>query len=202
VLVLAGFSGFLFYRTNRSETPGESLTSEDKTNNSNNAVNAGGILFRTPVAVTPIPITMLVLKPNALTLWSLYVRERYNRTGNPSDNGHVMYVLDIPSEVFCDLGSDSYHWLPPRYQSWILSCKTLDKTDKIAFVINGTAAEGITGGIYYDTTDPLEVHGMGDWPEFCYVVDIPSPVTPISSDPQEPNNTPTPIGTSSSQREK
>lgn len=149
-------------------------------------------MLGSPEAVTPTPNTTYALKSNALMLWSLYIRERYNRRGILSENGKVMYVFDIPSEVFCYVGSESYSWVPSRYQTWILDCKTYDFTDSIAFVINGTAAQGLTGGIYYDMISPFLIYGMGNWPEPCYEKIISSPITSIPFERQELNETSTP----------
>ncbi len=142
-------------------------------------------IFWSLEAITPTPVVLYELKAEALTLWSLYTQEKYKSTGNSSTNTKIMRVFDIPQDVSCLVGAESSYsyWIPSRFQRWRLDCRTDDFEDFTAFVVNGTAAQGLTGGIYYDIVNPILVHGMGEWPEICYktVANLSATATPTAS---------------------
>lgn len=208
MLMMTGVSVFLAYTNyllvqRLPERTNENVLTEDTSNitqdianetiTSNNTVITE--TFWSLEAVTPTPVVMYELKPKALILWGLYMQEKYNSTANPTTNAKVMSMFDIPNDVSCLVGSESYYyywyWFP-GLSRWRIECRTNDFSDFTAFVVNGTAARGITGGIYYDTMNPFLVYGMGRWPEISYESITTFPSTIISASTQEPNETPTP----------
>ena len=130
---------------------------------------------------------------DAIRCWSLQMQEKYNPTGDITTNKDLMPVDDIPSNVYCYVGAESYRWMPTRYQRWILYCsRTSDTNDYTTFAINGTAVQRLTGGIFYDTINPTLVYGMGDWPSSCYVPTKTSSGTSEIENSNESSKTPVP----------
>lgn len=128
------------------------------------------------------------LKPNAIDIWISTVQNRFNSTGQISDNTAVMARRDIPNGVTCDVAAVAGGWYPKQYEEWQLLCSMDGFQTTRSLRLNGTAVRGVTGGGYYSSENPFTVYGDGLWPEGAYDTSRPlvptAAPTPVGADPQ------------------
>lgn len=142
----------------------------------------------------PVPTEVPVsypLKTNAIDIWIASVQNRFNKTGQISDNTEAMERRDIPNGVTCDVASVDGGWSLMRNEEWQLLCSMDGFRTTRSLRLNGTAARGLTGGGYYTTDNPFTVYGDGLWPDSAYDMSRPLVPTPApSSSGADPQATP------------
>ena len=136
---------------------------------------------------TEVPVSY-PLKNNAIDIWIANVQNRFNKTGQISDNTESMERRDIPNGVTCDVASVDGGWSLMRNEEWQLLCSMDGFRTTRSLRLNGTAGRGLTGGGYYATDNPFTVYGDGLWPDDAYDMSRPIEPTPApnssSADPQ------------------
>ncbi len=149
-----------------------------------NNTNSDDVTVESGTIAPLIPAIEGKLKSNAIDLWAAALQNIYNPTGNSADNSKVMNRRDIPTNVICDIYSDSSlrAWLPQSQETWQLNCSDNNFKTQIYIAVNGTAARGLTGGGYFTQNNPFTVYGSGLWPDIAYQTQpvYPTPLPPTS----------------------